>query len=309
MAGHDMLVRFWGVRGSYPVPGQHTIRHGGNTSCIEIRAKNHLIILDAGTGIINLGNQLMQEMGPGAKKDSNRSLIATMLITHTHHDHIQGLPYFLPAYQMGCALYVFGPKTFSDDLVQILSRTMEPQYSPIGLHELNSRKNIQNLSDNDLLVLSANSEEPRICQLHELKHNPHKDVLIRVMRSYAHPKEGVFVFRIEANGKSVVYATDTEGYAGGDVRLIEFSKGADLLIHDAQYDPEEYVDPLFPRQGFGHSTYEMATSVAKAAGVKQLVLFHHDPGHDDTKIADMEARAREIFPNTTAGAEGLEFRF
>ncbi|MFQ5865675.1 MAG: MBL fold metallo-hydrolase [bacterium] len=304
----DLLVRFWGVRGSYPVPGEHTIRYGGNTSCVEIRARNHLIILDAGTGIIKLGNQLLKEIPKTSGKKSS-AVTVTILITHTHHDHIQGLPYFSPAYQAGSVLYVYGPRTFSDDLVQILSRTMEPHYSPIRLDELNSQKNIHNLSDNDLLVLSAKSNEPKICVQNQLRHNARQDVLVRVMRSYAHPKDGVYIFRVEVNGKSVVYATDTEGYAGGDARLIDFSKGADLLIHDAQYYPEEYLDPRCPKQGFGHSTYEMATTVAKAAGVKQLVLFHHDPWHDDETIADMEAKAKELFPNTTAGAEGLEFRF
>ncbi|MFQ6114620.1 MAG: MBL fold metallo-hydrolase [bacterium] len=303
----DILVRFWGVRGSYPVPGEHTIRYGGNTSCVEIRTRNQLLVLDAGTGIIQLGRQLLKEIPQYSAKKSG-SLTVTILITHTHHDHIQGFPYFSPAYQTGSVLYVYGPKTFSDDLVQILSRTMEPHYSPIRLDDLNSQKIIKNLNDNDLLVLSAKSKEPQIYHPDQIRPNPQKDVLVRVMRSYAHPKEGVFIFRIEANGKSVVYATDTEGYAGGDARLIDFSKRAHLLIHDAQYDPEEYLDPDYPKQGFGHSTYEMAATVAKAAGAKQLVLFHHDPWHDDEKIAEMEAKAKELFPNTIAGVEGLEIK-
>lgn len=307
MAGHDIYLRFWGVRGSYPVPGQNTIRYGGNTSCIEVRAKGHLIILDAGTGIIHLGKQLLEERAQNGDLNASDPLIATILISHTHHDHIQGLPYFSPAYQRGSVLYVYGPRTFSDDLVQILSRSMEPHYSPIRLDELNSQKMIQNLSDHDYLVLSQDSPVPTVFMPNELKYNPKKDVLIRVMRSYAHPKDGVFVFRIEVNGKSVVYATDTEGYAGNDSRLISFAKGANLLIHDAQYDPEEYTDEAFPKQGFGHSTYEMAAKVAQTAGVKELVLFHHDPWHDDKKIAEMQQRAQKLFPNTTAGAEGLEY--
>ncbi len=304
MASYDFLIRFWGVRGSYPVPGHRTLRYGGNTSCVEVRTRHHLLILDAGTGIIHLGKQLTHEINQSKK----RGLKLVLLISHTHHDHIQGLPYFTPAYNMDTVLYIYGPRTFSDDLVQILSRTMEPNYSPIGLDELNSQKVIQNVGERAVLVLRQDSETPLVCTSNSLKYDSRKDVLVRVMRSYAHPKDGVFVFRIESNGKSLVYATDTEGYAGGDTRLIEFARDADLIIHDAQYDPQEYLDPVSPKQGFGHSTYEMATEVARKAGAKQLVLFHHDPWHDDAKIAEMESKARELFPSTVAGAEGLEIK-
>ncbi|MFQ5707170.1 MAG: MBL fold metallo-hydrolase [bacterium] len=308
MAGDDLTVRFWGVRGSYPVPGQNTLRFGGNTSCVEIRAKNHLIILDAGTGIINLGKKLLQEKSANTANHKSLAAVATLLITHTHHDHIQGLPYFLPAYEMDYVLYVYGPKTYSDDLAKVLSRSMDPYYSPIRLEELSSQKIIKNLSDQDLLVLGAKSPAPELCTPNGVHINPQKDVIIHILRSYAHPKDGVFVFKIEANSKSIVYATDTEGYAGGDSRLIEFSKGTDLLIHDAQYDPQEYMDVSFPKQGFGHSTYEMAAKVAREADAKRLILFHHDPSHSDAKISEMEKQAQAIFPNTQAGAEGLEFK-
>lgn len=304
MAGHDILVRFWGVRGSYPVPGEKTIKYGGNTSCVEIRARRHIIILDAGTGIINLGHHLLREM-----QKNRGDLNITMLISHTHHDHIQGLPYFAPAYQTGCILNVYGPKAYSDDLIQVLSRNMEPQYSPIRFDELSSQKNIHNLSDNHLLVLSNHSSGPSVYSSRNLNHDAKKDVLVRIMRSYAHPKDGVFAFRVEVNGKSIVYATDTEGYIGGDTRLIDFARGTNLLIHDAQYDLDEYTDPTFPRQGFGHSTYKMAAEVAQTAEAKNLVLFHHDPSHDDVKLSEMEARTREHFPNATVGYEGLEFTF
>ncbi|RMF63179.1 MAG: MBL fold metallo-hydrolase [Calditrichaeota bacterium] len=237
------------------------------------------------------------------------ALTATMLISHTHHDHIQGLPYFAPAYRAGTVLHVYGPRTYSDDLVHVLSRTMEPQYSPIRLDELNSQMNIHNLSDSEEIVLKRNSQDPEVRTAHQAPRRSDAEARVRVMRSYAHPKDGVFVFRVEVNDKSVVYATDTEGYVSGDRRLAEFAEGADLLIHDAQYTPDEYADASFPKQGFGHSTYVMAAEVAEKAGAKNLVLFHHDPSHDDTRLAEMEKQTRELFPNTTAGYEGLEYRF
>ncbi|MFQ5751590.1 MAG: MBL fold metallo-hydrolase [bacterium] len=309
MAGNDLLVRFWGVRGSYPVPGQNTMRYGGNTSCIEVRAKNHIIILDAGTGIINLGKRLLQELQQKASKGAQQSLAINLLFSHTHYDHVQGFPYFLPAYQLESVLNVYGPKAFSQELAHIISSTMAPQFSPIELDELTAQINIQNINENHLLIFNENSDQPNICTQNQLQQPLRQDVLIRLMRSYAHPKVGVFAFRVEVNDKSVVYATDTEGYVGGDSRMINFAKEAELLIHDAQYEPEEYTDAKFPKQGFGHSTYEMAANVARTANVKHLVLFHHDPAHDDDKIADMEAKTRGLFPNTTAAAEGLEFTF
>jgi ribonuclease BN (tRNA processing enzyme) len=307
MANSNLFVRFWGVRGSYPVPGPSTLRYGGNTSCVEIRAKNHLIIIDAGTGIINLGNLLLKEIG--ARKNPQSPFYITLLFSHTHNDHIQGLPFFAPAYLPHCILNIFGPRSFSENLDNILGRSMQPQNNPVELEELAAQLNIQNLTENQVLILNSNKEEPSVAPKNGAKIQAGSDVLVKLMRSYAHPKIGVFVFRIEVNGKSVVYATDTEGYVGHDTRLIEYSKNADLLIHDAQYDPQEYLDPAFPKQGFGHSTYEMAAQVAMAANVKHLVLFHHDPLHDDHKLAEIEAQTRKLFPNSTVGAEGLEFTF
>jgi ribonuclease BN (tRNA processing enzyme) len=272
-----------------------------------VRAKNHIIILDAGTGIINLGNRLIEEMKANAKAKNREPFVINLFISHTHHDHVQGLPFFAPANHFGSVLNVFGPRSFSQELKQTLSLTMDPQYSPLEMDELSSQINIRNINENQSVVLNHDVRVPHLHAQSEGEKDLGDDISVKLMRSYAHPKVGVFAFRIEFKNKVVVYATDTEGYVGGDSRLTEFSKNADLLIHDAQYDPHQYMDPSSPKQGFGHSTYEMAAEVAKAANAKHLVLFHHDPAHDDDKIAEMEAKARKLFPNSTAGAEGLEF--
>jgi phosphoribosyl 1,2-cyclic phosphodiesterase len=305
MAGHELLVKFWGVRGSYPVPGEKTLRYGGNTACVEIRTAEHLVVLDAGTGIVGLGQELMADQ---RKRESENSIV-TLLISHTHHDHIQGLLFFRPLFKSTSTLYVYGPRTFSEELQDTLSRMLQPQYSPVPLEEMNAQKVIRSLSNSDSVWFPSDAQAPEVRSSDQPFFPGKGDLVVRTMRSYAHPKDGVYVFRIEYNGRSVVYATDTEGYSGGDTRLIRFARGADLLIHDAQYDDEEYQDENAPRQGFGHSTIGMATTVAEKAEVKQLALFHHDPSHDDDKIAAMEATAKSYFENTVAAYEGLELRF
>ncbi len=304
MAGHDLSVRLCGVRGSYPVPGQEFSSFGGNTACIEVRAGKHVIIMDAGTGIIELGNRLVPEIKEHAQK-SREPFEVTIVFSHTHHDHIQGLPYFAPAYLDECALNIFGTQTFSQSLEQILSGYMGPQYSPVELEELHARLRIQHLSENDALVFPAGSRTPELRKRTEAKHTASGDVVLDLLRNYAHPKIGTYVIRTAVAGKSVVYATDTEGYVGGDRRLTEFARNTNLLIHDAQYDVEQYLET----QGFGHSTYKMAAEVANAAKVENLVLFHHDPYHDDHKLREMEHAAQELFPDTTAGSEGQTFEF
>ncbi len=304
----QMKIRFWGVRGSYPVPGPGTVKYGGNTACIQISTPNHTVILDAGTGIIPLGEEIVAEYRRQFP-DNSEQLKITILITHTHHDHIQGLPFFPPIHQGFCELYIFGPQLLGEDLEQSLSLSMEPRYCPVRLEEMNSQKIINNMSENDVLVLKHAEHAPLLHrQIHlngQINVQP-DDLFITAYHSYAHPKDGVLIFRIGYNGKSVVYATDTEGYTGGDARLINFSRDADLLIHDAQYLNEEYTDPAHPKQGYGHSTVDMACEVAQKANVGKLVLFHHDPSHDDDSMDQIESYARALFPQAIAGREGME---
>ncbi len=307
MSQHQMTIRFWGVRGSYPVPGPGTVRYGGNTACVEISTPDHLVILDAGTGIIPLGEEIVANYRKKCPQNSEKLKI-TILITHTHHDHIQGLPFFHPIHLGFCSLYIYGPQLLGEDLEESLSISMEPRYCPVRLEEMNSEKIINNMSENDVLILKHAEHAPllhkQINLNGQLKLKP-QDLFITAYHSYAHPKDGVLIFRISMNGKSVVYATDTEGYTGGDTRLINFARDADLLIHDAQYLQEEYTDPAHPKQGYGHSTVDMACEVARKANVDRLVLFHHDPTHDDAAMDSIESYAQTLFPKAIAGREGM----
>ena len=294
----DFVVRFRGVRGSYPVPGSTTLRYGGNTSCVEVWVGDKLIILDAGTGIVNLGDELLERC-----KATGQPIVATILFSHTHHDHTQGFPFFAPAYEGSSKFYMFGPKTFDQDLADALSRAMLAPIFPVALEEMPSLKIITNINDTEAIFIGPENE-PQIRNIFREESELAQDwVCVHAQRSPFHPSGGVHLIRISWNGKSMVYATDTEGVSGGDARLIRFAQRCDLLIHDAQYTADEYVNE--PRQGWGHSTAEMAVFVAQQAHVKRLVLFHHDPLHDDAQLDKIQTHAQQLFAHTVVAAEGL----
>ena len=291
---NELKVRFWGVRGSYPTPGAGTIKYGGNTPSVEVRAGERTIILDAGTGIIPLGRELAR---------SKRASEILLLFSHLHHDHTQGFPFFVPAYMPKAQLHIFGPGGTPETLSSVLERNQSTETFPLGLREMASTKNIQSVRESQVIVW----DEAGI-RLAESTVGPSDEaVVIRIHKSYAHPG-GVYVYRIMWRGKSVVYATDTEGYVGTDRKLVQFAKNADVLIHDAQYLEEHYRGQLvgFPAtQGFGHSTVTMACEVAAASETGRLVLFHHDPSYTDEMVAGMEATAKSLFPDSVAAYEGL----
>lgn len=299
---HRFLVRFWGVRGSFPVPGPQTLKIGGNTPCVEVLVNEHLVILDGGTGIIHLGDDLLRRAN-----DAGKPISAVILFSHTHHDHTQGLPYFKPAYIGQSVFYIFGPRLFYQEIAEALNRAMLPPNFPVDLAELKSLKVIRNLAEAEQIWLLPGREEPVLRNIFRERPPESADVVrIDVLKSYAHPREGVFFYKICYRGRSLVYATDTEGYIGGDRRLINFARGADLLIHDAQYFGTEYLDPETPTQGWGHSTPEMAIDVARAAGVKQLLLFHHDPSHGDEQLLQLERELQESMRGVRLAHEGME---
>lgn len=268
-------VRFWGVRGSIPTPGAKTVKYGGNTPCIEIRAGSELIIIDGGSGLRNLGQTLLDEM----------PLVARMFFTHFHWDHIQGFPFFLPAFIKGNRFDLFGSNKLSGTLAETLAGQMNFPNFPVSLSDMAAHMKFHDLREGEAVACG--------------------DAVISNAQ-LNHPG-GVFGYRVDFGGHAVVVATDTEHYSVPDAKLVELAEGADVLIYDAMYTPEEYAgdDSRAPKTGWGHSTWEEAVKVVDAARVRKLVLYHHDPEHDDAMIDRIEAEAQRAFPNTVAAREGM----
>jgi ribonuclease BN (tRNA processing enzyme) len=301
-AEKDFVVRFWGVRGSYPVASANTRRVGGNTSCVEVRVGGHEIILDAGTGLIPLGQVLRQRL---------RAIppTVTILFSHFHYDHILGLPFFDPLYQAGATLHLAGPRMAGKSFTETLYAAMTAPYFPVDLREVPSTCQFYTLEPGDYLQWHAGMAPPHVQRAQFNGGTPEGmalspgDVRITFLHSAAHPLHGCLVSRIEYGGRSLVYATDVEEELGDNQQLAHFARGADILIHDAQYREEDYVSS---KRGFGHSTPHMATAMARAAGVKRLLLFHHDPEYDDAALEQLQDTAQREFPETSLAFEGLE---
>lgn len=296
-----LKVTFWGVRGSYPVAGSHVARTGGNTPCVAVQAGSQVIILDAGTGIIGLGKELMEVSQP---------LQAAIFFSHYHHDHTQGLPFFTPAFLPHNNFNLFGPDLQEQQLEDVLRAMITPPVFPVRLSEMKARLNFHDLAGSTTVWLMGTEEvrifAPGTCP--PASERPANVVEVRLLTSYAHPG-GVMLYRINWRSQSIVYASDTEGYVGSDRRLSAFARDADILIHDSQYTEEHYCglqSGLPATQGWGHSTIQMACALAAASNVRQLVLFHHDPGYDDDRISANETLARSLFARSLAAREGLQ---
>jgi ribonuclease BN (tRNA processing enzyme) len=277
---------------------------GGNTTCLEITIEHTTIIIDAGTGIVNLGQKLASEFF----KNKNNTLELTIFFTHLHHDHTQGLPFFVPIYLGQSVIHFFGPQNFGEELSIVLERSMKPPNFPIDFTKVQSVKNITTLNENNFVILDSHMQTPMV--LNKFKDNPKlsdSSILIKVMNDYSHPANGVFVYRIEYKNRSVVFCTDVEGYVYGNAKLIHFAKGTDLLVHDAQYSAEQYTGMPTPKQGYGHSTPEMAIEVAKRAEVKHLAITHHDPSATDAQLKENQTQFKKQFENLFYAREGLTF--
>jgi ribonuclease BN (tRNA processing enzyme) len=218
------------------------------------------------------------------------------------------LPFFKPAYFKSSVINLFGFRVGDKDFKDALGGIISAPAFPLALNEMPAKISINNLESDDAIILCPDSSTPQLARKDEkgTTELPEGSVLIECMKSAAHPKDGVLVFKITCNDRSIVYASDIESKFGRERELIEFAKNADLLIHDAQYTMEDYVAQPASREGYGHSTPEAAIENAKAANVRQLALFHIDPGYNDELLAKMEVKAKGAFKNTVIAYEGLE---
>jgi len=268
MSTHDLTVRFLGVRGSVATPGTDKLA-GGNTACVEVTAGDTRIIIDAGTGLVTLGNERMA----GGPRHS------TILLSHLHWDHIAGLPFFTPIYVPGHRVELASGPNGVMSLEDAMKNVFRAPFFPVDWADLGGDVSTRELKPNDRFTVG--------------------DITV-TMAKLNHP-DPVYGFRLEHGGQSIVYATDTEHFSCIDPTLKKLAAGADILIYDSQYLPSEYPTKV----GWGHSTWEAGVELARAAGVPQLVLFHHDPGRTDAELAALEADARVALPGTVAAREGL----
>jgi len=259
--GSVTRLKFWGVRGSIPTPGSGTVRYGGNTSCVEVRSGDDIIILDAGTGLRALGSALLAEF-------KDKPLNITLLVTHTHWDHIQGLPFFAPIYNPRCRLRILGAPGARESLINALTGQMESTYFPVPFAKLPGNIEIEEVTDfnfniGPVQVRAQRSNHPGLC----------------------------FGYRLFSPDSLIVFFPDSEPRAGdGDKEMIEFIRDADVLILDSQYDADEYKTHV----GWGHGRLDDTVELALKAGVSRLFLFHHDPDHDDKKLDAFVEHARQL---------------
>jgi len=269
----EMFVRFWGVRGSIACSGPETVRYGGNTPCVEIRCGEHLLIFDGGTGLRVLGRELMQEKRP---------IDARLFYSHTHFDHICGLPFFKPCYVPGNRIHLQAGHLLPNyTLEEVLCGMMMAPLFPIPV---------------DIMKPQLSYSDFRCGETLE----PYPGVILKT-GPLNHPN-GATGYRIEYGGKAVAYITDTEHFPGKlDPEVLALVDRADIMIYDATYTDAEYPAHV----NWGHSTWEEGLKLAEAAGVRNYVIFHHEPDHDDTFMDRVAAEAARRRPGSIVAREGL----
>ncbi|MEM1171635.1 MAG: MBL fold metallo-hydrolase [Cyanobacteria bacterium P01_H01_bin.35] len=271
----DFVVKFWGVRGSVPTPGKDTVRYGGNTSCIEMQIAGKRLIFDGGTGMRELGKELIQET----------PVEACIFFTHYHWDHIQGFPLFTPAFTSGNCFHIYGaiPPEGESMKQHFIDRVLHYN-SPVPLRGMQADLRFYELQHGQKMILHGIEIETG---------------------SLNHPNTAMG-YRVTWNGRSAVYCSDTEHFPDGlDESVVNLARDADVLIYDAMYTDDEYHNPKSSKVGWGHSTWQEAIKVAEAAGVRRVVIFHHEPSHSDDFLDEMAEEVKVSFPLAVMAREGL----
>lgn len=272
----QLKITFWGVRGSRPIPGKDTAVFGGNTPCLTVEAGETLIILDAGTGICNLGNHLME---------TGERVIAHLFITHLHWDHIQGFPFFTPAHYTQNELYLYGPRKTDRSFANLMQGQMAYPYFPVLFENLKARMHLKDVAGHERLEIAEG--------------------LFISTTNNNHPG-GCLSYRIDYGGKSCCYFSDTEHYRQLDYNLKKLAKGADVMIYDSNFTDAEYAgyDKFDTKVGWGHSTWQEGVKLARAANVSQLIFFHHATHRTDEELFQIEKEAGGLFKDCRAAVEG-----
>ncbi|MCT4621224.1 MAG: MBL fold metallo-hydrolase [Marinisporobacter sp.] len=272
MVNSEFSILFWGVRGSTPSISKDTIEFGGNTPCIQINAGKHLLIIDAGTGLCQLGKKLMEQ---------KENISAHIFISHTHWDHVQGIPFFLPFYEKENQFKIYGEIKNNIPFSQVIKSLMKPPYFPVTWDTIKADCSFYEISQGDVIFLD-------------------NDLVVKTLR-LNHPDDALG-FRIEFQGKSCCYISDIEHKEIADPQILQFIENTDVLIYDASFTEEEYIH----KKGWGHSTWEKGIELTQQASAKKLILFHHDTYRYDEELASIETQAQKIYPNTFAAKEGME---
>jgi phosphoribosyl 1,2-cyclic phosphodiesterase/FixJ family two-component response regulator len=297
-----LTLRFWGVRGSVPTPGPSTVHYGGNTSCVEVRADGQLLVLDAGTGIRELGLSLGREF-------PDQPLSLSLLISHTHWDHIQGLPFFNPLYNARHRVRIFGCEGAREGLLKTLSSQMESPFFPVGWQSLPSRIEIEEVKESKFQIGAVSVEtiylnHPGVCLGYRIRGSGGSVAYLPDHEPFQRYKFHSSDSGLSASAEFLQFARRQ------DQKLADFVRDVDVLILDAQYDATEYQT----RVGWGHGCVDDVVALALNANAKRLCLFHHDPTHDDEKISQMTQWARDFVAalgeplEVDAAREGLEIR-
>lgn len=271
----EFSVKFWGVRGSIPSPGQDTIQYGGNTSCVEMQVAGLRLIFDGGTGLRLLGKSLKQQL----------PIEAYWFFTHYHWDHIQGVPFFIPVFVEGNILHIYGAAPPGECMEKHFKERVLHLNAPVPTKRVEA-----NLKFYDL----------------ELGHNTVTIDDITIETAALNHPNGAIGYRVTWQGHSVCYCTDTEHFTDRlDQNVVYLARDADMLIYDAMYTDEEYHNPKSPKVGWGHSTWQEGVKLVKAAGVKKLAIFHHEPNHCDDFLDNLAVEVKEAFDGAFLVKEGM----